>query len=140
MDPRKVRGTYQTMIEDFPEDPTQFSPEHLNLLLRDGGFAPPNPGAEISAVVSEPLAAESAFLREPRPVACDLESKRHRPSRPPSNQGPHTRPGRTSGWRDVKCVVPRIRILFSSSAPDYYPGTDLSGEFRGEQQSSFDSG
>ena len=50
------------MIEDFPEDPTEFSPEHLNLLLRDGGFAPPNPGAEISAVVSEPLAEESAFL------------------------------------------------------------------------------
>ena len=50
------------MIEDLPEDPTEFTAEHLNQLLRDGGFSPSNPGAEISEIISEPLAAESAFL------------------------------------------------------------------------------
>ena len=97
MDPRKVRGPYQTMIEDFPEDPTQFSPEHLNLLLRDGGFAPPNPGAEISAVVSEPLAAESAFLGSLARLHVTWKvNDTGLPDRLVIKV--HTRPGRTSGW------------------------------------------
>jgi len=50
------------MIEDLPEDPTEFTSEHLTWLLRDGGLASPNPGVAVSSVTNEPLAAESAFL------------------------------------------------------------------------------